>query len=632
MITLDNVALQRGVKALFSEVNLSLFKGQKTALVGKNGTGKSSLLSLISGEMQSDYGEMKAVKGIDIVTVKQEVDDLESSILSYVVKGLKALDETKEKMQAALEREDYEQHALYHGDFEALGGYQVEARAAELLNGLGFQSDIIHQKVSVLSGGWRIRLNLAQALLQDADLLLLDEPTNHLDLDAVLWLERYLNQYAGAILLISHDRIFLDNVVKNVWHIEKNTITSYSGNYTSFEKQYFEKRELLEKSYQKQQAKIAHLESFVNRFKAKASKAKQAQSRVKMLEKMQRIEKLHDEATFQFSFAGHDRLPTGALISLEDAALGYDNAAPIINNASMMVLAEMRVGLLGKNGAGKSTLVKSLVGDLALLSGSVQKHPDLKVGYFAQHSLDSLDLEASALVHLMRLDEKITQEKARKFLGRFNFSNDMALNAVKHFSGGEKARLALALIVYEEPNFLLLDEPTNHLDISVREALALALQSFSGALILISHDRYLLESTVDEYWLVDNKKITSFDGDLSDYYQYMIASTRVANKKEKEDFIAAESASKAKKDERKDRAKKREALKPLTNEAKSLEKKIERLQEGETKLSIQLQSQELYQDKARLDEVLSNHAAIKKELEQLESRWFSLLQKIEDLS
>ncbi|WP_119328986.1 ABC-F family ATP-binding cassette domain-containing protein [Cysteiniphilum halobium] len=642
MITLQNISLQRGLKILFDNVSFAIYDKQKIGLVGANGAGKTSLFMLLAQGLQADQGALEIAKGTRIVTVKQEVDDLEASVIDYVMQGNAELHQLKLAMAKALADEAYEEHARLHADFEVLGGYQLESQAAQLLDGLGFEPQQLHAPVKSLSGGWRIRLNLAQALLQQAEILLLDEPTNHLDLDAVMWLERYLQNYQGAVVLISHDRIFLDNVVGRVLYIENKGIDSYTGNYSSFEKQYHEKRLLQQKAHVKQQQKIAHLESFVNRFKAKASKAKQAQSRVKMLEKMQRIEAVHDKQSFSFSFAENVKMPTGSLLTLEDGVLGYGDKV-ILSGLNTMILPEMRIGLLGKNGAGKSTFVKGLVGDLPLLQGEFKKHPDLKIGYFAQHSLDALDFNASALTHMKRLDAKVTDEQARKFLGRFNFSNEMALSAVGGFSGGEKARLALALIVYQKPNFLLLDEPTNHLDIEVREALAYAMQSFDGALVLISHDRYLLESTVDEYWLVDQGQVSAFDGDLTDYYQYVleqkkkdkqkVTSEAIDNKASKiTDISKAQETPKNKKESRQQRAQLQAKLKPLMDKIKKTEKEMSTLQAQKEAFDIKLQDEAIYQDKTQLNEVLKAHQQTQMELEEKELTWLELNAQLENES
>ena len=627
MICVKDVALWRGIKPLFSQVSFTLYKGQKIGLVGQNGCGKTSLISLISGALQSDKGDVEVAKGTRIVTVRQEIENLDLTVLEYVLEGLGALNAIREQMEQALAQENYEAHAQFHADFEALGGYQIEAKASALLAGLGFSEQALVQPVQGLSGGWRIRLNLAQALLQEADLMLLDEPTNHLDLDAVIWLEKYLQNYRGAVLLISHDRIFLDHVVSGILHIENKSIKSFCGNYSAFEHQYGETRELVQKTHRKQKAKIAHLESFVRRFRAKASKAKQAQSRLKMLEKMQKIETVNPTSAFSFSFSDLGKKPSGRLIRLEHAALGYGKTAPVLSAVSLKVLPEMRIGLLGQNGAGKSTLIKSLVGKLPLLSGIIETHPDLRIGYFSQHALETLDGDASPLLHLERLNPAITSEKARQFLGRFNFSDKMALNRVSDFSGGEKARLALTLIVYLAPNFLVLDEPTNHLDIPMREALAYALQAFQGALMLISHDRYLLESTVDEYWRVDQGELTGFQGDLNDYYQYLCRRKKNNSAKKVPSSIAGTNNKKA---NRKIRTEKRAALKPLQNEMKALERKIEILQTENAQLNAQLQDRALYQDKEKRNRVLAQSSKVKRKLELLESEWLQASERFDE--
>lgn len=626
MISFQSVSLQRGTKILFDHIDFSLYPHQKVGLVGRNGIGKSSLLSMITGMLSADTGEIERTNGLQVVTVKQEVDRLDLSVIAYVIKGVKVLDDLSQAMAQALADENYTEHARLHADFEALGGYQLEARAAQLLAGLGFKPAQLHQPVQSLSGGWRIRLNLAQALLQQADLLLLDEPTNHLDLDAVLWLESYLKNYDGAILLISHDRLFLDNVIEKVLHIENQKVNTYTGNYSSFETQYYEQQRLQQKAFEKQQAKIVHLEQFINRFKAKASKAKQAQSRVKMLEKIQRISAVQSAGSFSFSFP-IAKLPTGALIDLKDADLGYDAKAPILSNVSVMVLSEMRVGLLGINGAGKSTLIKSLVGDLPLASGVLKYHPDLRIGYFAQHSLDALDMDATPLLHIQRLDPKVTEEQARTFLGRFAFNNEMALTTVKNFSGGEKARLALALIAYQKPNFLLLDEPTNHLDIEVREALTMALQDFEGAVMLVSHDRFLLESSVDDYWLVEDGSVTLFDGDLRDYHQHITKRQKAMAIVNKTDDSGDPAINK--KDQRKAKAEQRKALKPLTDRVNKAEISLEKLQKQLADIDQHLADEALYQDKDKLSHTLAQHAEIKQQLEEVELEWLDALEALE---
>ncbi|KEI35941.1 ABC-F family ATP-binding cassette domain-containing protein [Allofrancisella frigidaquae] len=623
MIFFKNVSYQVEIKELFNDINFSIFQNQKIGLVGKNGTGKTTLFNLIQANISPDKGDIELAKNTRIVTVKQEVDDFEATVIDYVINGVESLRSLKHKMAEALDKEDFVEYSTCHEEYESLGGYSIESQASKLLAGLGFSISQLEQKVKELSGGWQIRLNLAQALLQESDILLLDEPTNHLDLDAVLWLEQYLQEYKGSLLLISHDRIFLDNVVKQVFHIDEKKIVAYTGNYSSFEKQSYEQKVLQQKQFEKQQKHIEHLESFINRFKAKASKAKQAQSRVKMLDKIQRIEAVKTESEFSFEFKQPKERLNGTLVSLQNADLGYFQNK-VLNNINLVIYNEMRIGLLGLNGAGKSTLIKSLIGEIDILSGKIEKHPNLRVGYFSQHSLDMLDMQASPLLHMQRLDTKATQEKLRTFLGSFNFTGDKALAKVDSFSGGEKARLALAMIVYQEPNFLLLDEPTNHLDIGVREALTVALQSFQGAIILVSHDRFLLESTVDEYMLVGQGEVKVFDGDMHDYYKYILEIKKLENN------VSAKSQSvDVKKENCKFSADKRKQVKPLQDKVKKLEKSLDKLQQQNLVIEKQLQNQNLYGNKEKLQETLIEHVNLKELLEETELQWFKALEELE---
>ena len=630
MIFLKNISYQVEIKELFNNVNLSIFPDEKIGLIGENGVGKTTLFNLIQNKISVDKGDIEIIKNIKIVTVKQDVDDFEATVIDYVINGIDAFKTLKQKMQLALNNEDFINYSKYHEEYESLGGYTIESQASKLLSGLGFKTSQIKQKVKELSGGWQIRLNLAQALLQDSDVLLLDEPTNHLDLDAVLWLEQYLQQYKGTLLLISHDRIFLDNVIKKIFHLENQNITSYTGNYTSFEKQIYEQKILQQKQFEKQQKHIQHLESFINRFKAKATKAKQAQSRMKMLDKIQKIEAVKTESNFNFEFKDIQQNLGGTLVSLSKTNLGYNKENIILNNVDLNIYNEMRIGLLGLNGAGKSTLIKSLIGDLNILSGEIKKHQNLKIGYFSQHSLDILDLEASPILHFQRLDSKATPEKLRTFLGSFNFISDKALAKVKTFSGGEKARLALAMIVYQQPNFLLLDEPTNHLDISVREALTIALQSFQGAIILVSHDRFLLESTVDEYMLVSEGKVVNFDGNMQDYYNYILEFKKQEAQKEIVNSSIDNNIN-SKKQNRKTSAEQRKLLKPLQDKVKKLERALERLQKQNNDIETLLQDEKLYDDKVKLQQILQQHSDLKNKIEETEFEWFEALEEIENI-
>ncbi|APC97055.1 ABC-F family ATP-binding cassette domain-containing protein [Francisella frigiditurris] len=622
MIFFKNVSYQVEVKELFDDVSFSIFPNQKIGLVGKNGTGKTTLFNLIQHNISADKGDIEIARNTRIVTVKQEVDDFDAKVIDYVVNGIESLKTLKHNMVEALASEDFVEYSRYHEEYESLGGYSIESQAGKLLSGLGFTTAQQDQSVKELSGGWQIRLNLAQALLQESDILLLDEPTNHLDLDAVLWLEQYLQEYKGSLLLISHDRIFLDNVVKQIFHIESKNIDTYTGNYSSYEKQSYEQKVLQQKHFEKQQKHIEHLESFINRFKAKATKAKQAQSRIKMLDKIQRIESVKADSEFSFEFKQTKEHLGGTLVSLQNTELGYGNKV-ILDNVGLNIYNDMRIGLLGLNGAGKSTLIKSLIGEISILSGKIEKHPNLKIGYFSQHSLDMLDMQASPLLHMQRLDTKATQEKLRTFLGSFNFTGDKALAKVGTFSGGEKARLALAMIVYQEPNFLLLDEPTNHLDIGVREALTVALQSFQGAIILVSHDRFLLESTVDEYMLVGEGKVRPFDGDMKDYYKYIL------EVKKSENAPQQNKNNVEKKESRKLSANERRQLKPIQDRVKKLEKNLASLQKRNSEMEILLQDEELYNNKEKLQKTLLEHSDLKARIEEVEVEWFAALEELE---
>ncbi|QLE78357.1 ATP-binding cassette domain-containing protein [Francisella sp. Scap27] len=623
MIFFKNVSYQVDVKELFNDINFSIFQNQKIGLVGKNGTGKTTLFNLIQRNIVPDKGDLEIAKNTRIVTVKQDVDNFDVKVIDYVANGVAFVKDLRQKMSNALATENFVDYSHYHEEYESLGGYSIEAQAGKLLSGLGFNTAQLDQQVKELSGGWQIRLNLAQALLQESDILLLDEPTNHLDLDAVLWLEQYLQEYKGSLLLISHDRIFLDNVVKQIFHIDERQVVSYTGDYSSFEKQSYEQKILQQKSFDKQQKHIDHLESFINRFKAKASKAKQAQSRMKMLDKIQRVESVKSESDFSFEFKETKELG-GTLVSLQNADLGYGEKT-ILQKIGLGIYNDMRIGLLGLNGAGKSTLIKSLIGEIDILSGEMEKHPNLKVGYFSQHSLDVLDMDASPLLQMQRLDPKATQQKLRTFLGSFNFVGDKALAKTGTFSGGEKARLALAMIVYQEPNFLLLDEPTNHLDIGVREALTVALQSFMGAIILVSHDRFLLESTVDEYMLVGEGAVKPFDGDMKDYYKYILEVKKNENSPKK--AVVTE-----KKEKTKLTSNQRRQQKPIQDKIKKLERTIDKLQKQNSEMEKTLEDQELYNDKIKLQEILDKHAQIKTQLEGTEAEWLENLEKLEQLN
>ncbi|MDM7555116.1 ABC-F family ATP-binding cassette domain-containing protein [Xanthomonas fragariae] len=544
MISLRNFSMRRGERLLLSNVDLTMHAGYRVGVVGRNGTGKSSLFAAVKGELEADKGDVDLPGKVRTASVSQETPSLPDPALSFVLGGDIDVSAILQEEAAATAREDWEAVANAHQKMAELGAYDAEARAGKLLHGLGFPADTHHRAVSSFSGGWRVRLNLARALMMPSDLLLLDEPTNHLDMDAVLWLEQWLLKYPGTLLLISHDREFLDNVATHTLHLHGGTAKLYVGGYTDFERQRIEHLRQQQIAHDKEQAERAHLQSFIDRFKAQASKATQAQSRMKRLAKMAGTEAVRAEREFRIQFAQPNRLPF-SLIRLNHAACGYAaspresgvgirgwqkpaNAEPHISN-SVTVLHDVgfgleagdRIGLLGPNGAGKTTLVKTLVGELAPLAGERSAHPDLRIGYFAQHTVESLHEGQSPMDHFRDLSPDGSNQAFRDFLGKWNFAGDRAFEAVDGFSGGERARLALALIAWQQPNVLLLDEPTNHLDLEMREALAEALSDFEGAIVMVSHDRHLIGLVCDSFWRVADGVVEPFDGDLDQYAAWL---------------------------------------------------------------------------------------------------------------
>ncbi|MBK9674604.1 MAG: ATP-binding cassette domain-containing protein [Betaproteobacteria bacterium] len=527
MLRITNLVLARGAKRLLDGASMTVHDGHKIGLIGANGAGKSSLFALLRGELVPDAGNVDLPAAWTIAHVAQETPDAPGPAIEFVQDGDAELRAIQQQLALAEAAHDADPEAggqalaELHHRFEAIGGYAARARAAMLLSGLGFPSARHEDPVASFSGGWRMRLNLAQALMCRSDLLLLDEPTNHLDLDAVLWLEDWLGRYPGTLLLITHDRDFLDGVVNGIVHVDQQKLKAYGGNYSQFERERAQQLALQQASFAKQQRQIAHLQSFVDRFRAKATKAKQAQSRIKALERMERIAAAHVDSPFEFTFAPSG-LAARQLVRLEHVTLGYAGAPPILAGLDWNLLAGERIGLLGPNGAGKSTLLKAVAGRLAPLAGERLTAQGLRIGYFAQHQVEQLRAEESPLWHLSRQDPTAREQELRDFLGGFDFRGDMAAAPVGRFSGGEKARLTLALLVREKPNLLLLDEPTNHLDIEMREALAEALQDYDGALIVVAHDRHLLRATTDVLWLVADGRVAPFDGDLDDYRDWVL--------------------------------------------------------------------------------------------------------------
>ncbi|MFW1678032.1 ATP-binding cassette domain-containing protein [Pontibacter sp. JAM-7] len=635
MIQIQNLSLQRGRNPLLEQASLTLHDGWKIGFVGANGAGKSSLFKLLLGELHQDQGDLLLPGGLRIAHMAQEVPATERSALDYVLDGDIELRRIQQALANAEAQENHSQLGSLHAELDTHNGYSAEARAAQLLDGLGFAPADISRQVKDFSGGWRIRLNLAQALMRPSDLLLLDEPTNHLDLDATIWLEQWLRQYPGMLMLISHDRDFLDNVVTHVVHLEQRQLLLYKGGYSSFEQQRAARLAQQQSAFDKQQQRIAQIEDFVRRFRAKATKAKQAQSRLKELERMETIAPAHIDSPFSFRFEASDKL-SNPLLTLNKAVCGYPDKA-ILEQVKLNLAPGSRIGLLGPNGAGKSTLVKTLVGDQPLLAGERNCGEHLRVGYFAQHQLEALDLNASPALHLKRLTPQKTDQEIRDFLGSFGFHGDQSLETVATFSGGEKARVALAMLAWQKPNLLLMDEPTNHLDLEVRHALTLAVQSFEGALILVSHDRHLLRNTVDEFLLVANGEVASFDGDLDDYQQWLIQQKRQASNEpaaqatstgDKRSVSAAE-----RKEQKRLAAERRNQLRPLRKAIEKLEKTLDQCHSQQADIETQLADSDLYTDgqKDRLKALLQQQTELKQQADQTEEEWLSRQEELETL-
>ncbi|MDG2035796.1 MAG: ATP-binding cassette domain-containing protein, partial [Pseudomonadales bacterium] len=526
MIKLNQVALRRGEKLLFENASFTVHAGHRLGLTGANGCGKSSLVALLTGKLSSDSGDIDIPRNMQLATVEQHMDSVSGTAIDFVIAGDAPLMAAKQRLAQAEQNNCGDELALAHENIETVDAYTAESRAAQLLAGLGFGAVEQTQTVTDFSGGWRMRLNLARTLMKKSDILLLDEPTNHLDLDAIIWLEAWLKQYEGSLLLISHDRDFLDNVCSHIAHIERQTIDYYSGNYSAFEKQRVARLAGVQAAYEKQQTSIAHMQKFVDRFRAQATKAKQAQSRLKALARLETIAPAHIDPPFSFAFTAPDKNPR-QLIQAEKLQLGYEDIT-VIDDIHLRLEAGARIGLLGANGAGKSTLVKALASTLSPQAGSIERAKELNVGYFAQHQLEQLRDDDTPLSHLSRLHPDASESDLRNFLGGFGFANNMALSLIKPMSGGEKARLVLATLVRQKPNLLLLDEPTNHLDLNMRHALNIALQSFEGALLVVSHDRHLLQTVTDELWLVADGQLTAYKVDLDAYARWLLKS-RVTN-------------------------------------------------------------------------------------------------------
>jgi len=630
MIQLQNVSLQRGSKFLLESTDLTIFPGQKVGLIGANGSGKSTLFQMLLGKLASDTGRVDIPRQWRIAHMAQEVDHSRRSALDYVLDGDTELRRLETEIAQA--GDDGDQLARLYAAMEEIHAYSAPARAQQLLSGLGFNPGDDQRPVSDFSGGWRIRLNLAQALMCPSDLLLLDEPTNHLDLDATLWLENWLQRYPGTLVIISHDRDFLDNIVDRIVCIENKKLDSYTGNYSAFERQRAERLAQQQVSYERQQEQIAHIESFIRRFRAKASKARQAQGRIKALERMEKIVPAHVDSPFSFEFACAEKVSV-PLVHISRAEIGYPGRT-VLRGVELSIVPETRIGLLGPNGAGKSSLIKTLAGDLQLLAGERTNGEHFKLGYFAQHQLEALDLKASAALHLQRISPEAREQEIRNFLGSFDFHGDRAFEPITHFSGGEKARLALAIIAWQKPNVLLLDEPTNHLDLEMRQALTMALQDFAGAIIVVSHDRHLLRNTVDQFLLVADGKVCEFDGDLEDYYQWLSQQKQSSGNEQPATASKTAEPKLDKKVARQQSAAQRQELKPLTNKLKSLENQMEKLQSRLQAIEARLAEADIYEDdnKAELQSLLQEQAELQPKLADCEEQWLSVSEQLEAAS
>lgn len=616
MITLRNVTLRRGARVLLENLNWTIFHKQRIGIIGANGTGKTSLFSLLLGELQSDAGDVDIPRQIKLAYVAQENEASDQSALDYVLDGDEELRSLQQALQTAEAADNGMEVARIYEKLGNIDAYTAPSRAAQLLSGLGFNHVEQQKTMREFSGGWRVRLNLAKALMRRSDVLLLDEPTNHLDLDAVLWLEKWLENYHGTLLIISHDREFLDDTVGHIAHLYNQTIKVYTGNYSTFETQRANDLALQQSAYEKQQKQIEHMQGLINRFRAKASKAKQAQSRIKALARMEVLSAVQTDSEFQFSFKKADHCPN-PLLTLDEVKVAYGEKV-VLHDLNLSLTPRDRIAVLGPNGAGKSTFIKLLAGELSPASGVREMAPGLRIGYFAQHQVDYLQLSDTPLVHLRRLAPNTPEVDLRKFLGSFAFSGDKVLQPIQHFSGGEKSRLALALIVWQKPNLLLLDEPTNHLDLEMRNALSMALQEYEGAMILVSHDRFLVRTTTDQLMLVAEGKLQPFNGDLDEYQQWLI-------EYRKQQLLAdqPERMQTSSKERRQQEAKLREQRKPLLQKIQRLEDQIERLEKEASSLELALADATIYdaENKEKLQQMLLKQAEIKKSIMQSEGEW-----------
>ncbi len=623
MLTLNNVALRRATDLLFQNATVTIHRGNKVGLIGANGSGKSSLFQAILGNLDTDQGIIDLPDNVRIAHMAQEVPGSDDLALDYVLAGDSRYQSVTQALAEAEASEAFDQIAGLHEQLDAIDGYSAPARAQQMMSGLGFKPEDAQRPLSDFSGGWRIRLNLAQTLMSPSDLLLLDEPTNHLDLDAIIWLAEWIRKYPGTLLLISHDREFLDECVGYIAYLHGGTIELFTGNYSTFEAIKAERLALQQSSYEKQQREVAHMQDFVRRFRAKATKARQAQSRLKALERMELIAPAHVDSPFSFEISTQEKVST-PLISLSDAILGYSE--PVLKRVNLTFLPGDRIGLLGVNGAGKSTLIKTLKGELPLLEGSLTNGANLSTAYFSQHQLDDLNLGETALTHLYELGRSLGEipgeQQARNFLGGFNFHGDKVLDAVDTFSGGEKARLALALIAYTKPNLLLMDEPTNHLDIEMRQALTVALQSYHGALVLVSHDRHLMINTVDQFLLIAAGQVQEYSGDMADYRSRVLPTVQPEPDQKRSETTQTTKEKRPGK-----------AARQLRTRIKTMDERMARLHRKLDEVNDQLSDPEIYNDheNPNLQSLLRDQVSLKSELEELEAEWLLVSEELETL-
>ncbi|MDP3294356.1 MAG: ATP-binding cassette domain-containing protein [Nevskia sp.] len=621
MISASRLTLRRGPRPLLEDANFTIHPGWRCGVIGRNGTGKSTLFAAVLGQLAPDKGELSSLKNLAVATVAQDTPSLPDLAIEFALDGDVELRELERRLVKAEDALDIDKISAIHERLNDISGYAARARAAALLHGLGFSQEAQGTAVADFSGGWRMRLNLARALMCRSDVLLLDEPTNHLDLDAVIWLQSWLSTYPGTMMVISHDREFLDAITTHTLHLEGTKATLYTGNYSTFERTRAEKMTLQAGMFVKQQKQVAHLQKFINRFRASASKATQAQSRIKALERMELVSAVHADSEFSFSFSEPDRLPS-PLVRFDDVVCGYGEKV-ILKNVRMLIAPGERIGLLGPNGAGKSTLVQTIAGTIPPLKGDAMRDGYLRVGYFAQHTTDSLDPNASPILHLKRLDPNATEQGLRSFLGGFNFKGDRVYENVEPFSGGEKARLALAMVVYQKPNLLLLDEPTNHLDLDMRHALETAMLEFVGAVMVVSHDRHLLTSTCDQLWLVAEGGCRPFVGDLDDYAKWL--NSRELNpgsgkKKDKKPQKSAEEIA--------------AQTKALKDTVRKLDQTMAKLTKDVDTLTVKLADPALYAPDKKWDftKLQKEQAAAKKKLAETEEEWIAANEQLEALS